>query len=230
MLIIIDSGCPQTAKDNLGKLGEVFPLESAGIVYESISGHPDIFLFQSENLVVVAPNAPKALFDVLKNHEITYLKGKEKLEMAYPKTALYNAVSTPKYLIHRLGYSSECIRRHNDRKKFLHVPQGYTRCNLLPLPDGSFITSDRGIEKSLVQFGLEVHYFNSHDVELTGQRNGFLPGACGIYQNKLFLMGSVSYYSEGDRFQQLMNQKNVEIVELYHGLIKDTGGIFFLES
>jgi hypothetical protein len=229
MLIIIDARSPQTAQKKLSELGTVFPLETSGIVYESINGHPDIFLFQSDRLVIVAPNAPKALFDVLKTHDITYLKGREKLDFAYPATAWYNAVGTAKFLIHRLGYSSECIKRHHEFKKFLHVPQGYTRCNLLALPDGSFITSDRGIEKSLLQYQLEVHFFSPDKVVLSGQKHGFLPGACGLYRDKLYLMGSLDFYTEGERFRTLMNRKTIEIIELYQGVLMDTGGIFFLE-
>ncbi len=230
MLIIIDARIPESAIEKLSKFGEVFQLESFGTVYPSISGHPDIFMFQMENLVIIAPNAPRSLIDILKQHRITFLRGKEKLGNEFPETSYYNAVSTPQYLIHKQDYSTSCILRHSANKKFISVSQAYTRCNLLSLPDGSFITSDKGIEKTLTAEGLEVHYFDAHDVTLSGQDHGFLPGACGIMDNKVFLLGSLSHYSEGKRLQELFESKNISFEELYQGPLIDGGGVFFLNS
>ena len=230
MLIIIDARIPETAIEKLKEFGEVFQLESFGTVYPSISGHPDIFMFQMEELVIIAPNAPKSLIDALKHHRITFLKGKEKLGSKFPETTYYNAVSTPEYLVHKQELSTSCILRHSAKKKFISVNQAYTRCNLLALPDGSFITSDKGIEKTLIGEGLEVHYFAPQDVVLKGQDHGFLPGACGIYENKVFFIGSLSQYSEGERLKELLISKGLSIEELYQGPMIDGGGIFFLNS
>ena len=230
MLIIIDSRMPETAIEKLQNFGTVFQLESFGTVYPSISGHPDIFMFQMEGLVIIAPNAPKSLIDTLKQHRITFLKGKEKLGNKFPETTYYNAVSTPKYLIHKQDHSTSCILRHSANKKFFSVSQAYTRCNLLPLPDGSFMTSDKGIEKGLIAEGLEVHYFAPDDVILKGQDHGFLPGACGVFENKVFFIGSLSQYADGARLRELLESKGLSIEELYQGPMIDGGGIFFLNS
>ena len=230
MLIIIDSRMPETAIEKLQNFGTVFQLESFGTVYPSISGHPDIFMFQMEGLVIIAPNAPKSLIDTLKQHRITFLKGKEKLGNKFPETTYYNVVSTPKYLIHKQDHSTSCILRHSANKKFFSVSQAYTRCNLLPLPDGSFMTSDKGIEKGLIAEGLEVHYFAPDDVILKGQDHGFLPGACGVFENKVFFIGSLSQYADGARLRELLESKGLSIEELYQGPMIDGGGIFFLNS
>lgn len=230
MLIIIDARIPETAIERLKEYGTVFQLESFGTVYPSISGHPDIFMFQMEDIVIIAPNAPKSLIDALKQHRITFLKGKEKLGGKFPETSYYNAVSTPQYLIHKQEHTTSCILRHSSNKKFISVSQAYTRCNLLALPDGSFITSDKGIEKALKQEGMEVHYFIPNDVVLNGQDHGFLPGACGIFDNKVFFIGSLSQYTEGARLKELLESKGLSIEELYQGPMIDGGGIFFLNS
>lgn len=230
MLIIIDGRLPASVSENLQKFGAIFQLESSGIVYDSISGHPDIFLFQKDHLVIVAPNAPKALIEELKKYRIPFLRGREKLGMQFPETAYYNAVSSPKYLIHRHQYSSICMLRQTTDKQFLAVPQAYTRCNLLYLPDGSFITSDRGIEKSLMQNSLEVTYFDSSDILLNGQDHGFLGGAMGVYKNDVFMIGSLDNYSHGKELAELLQSKSLKIHELYNGPLIDGGGIFFLEK
>lgn len=230
MLIIIDSRLPAAVSENLKKIGDVFELESSGIVYDSISGHPDIFMFQKDHLVIIAPNAPKSLIEELKKHRIPFLRGREKLGGKFPETAWYNAVSTSKYLIHRLNNSSNCILRQTTDKQFLPVPQAYTRCNLLSLPDGSFITSDKGIEKSLKKFGLETHYFDSNDISLNGQDHGFLGGTIGVFNNEVFLIGSLDHYAQGEKLRKLLETKSLKYHELYKGPLIDGGGIFFLEE
>ncbi len=230
MLIIIDGRLPAGVAQNLQQYGDIFQLESFGIVYDSISGHPDIFLFQKDHLVIVAPNAPKALIEALKKHRIPFLRGKEKLGMKFPETAYYNAVSNSKYFIHRRQYSSNCMLRQTTDKQFLPVPQAYTRCNLLALPDGSFITSDRGIEESLIQNGLEVHYFDPSDILLNGQEHGFIGGAMSVYKNNVFIIGGLENFRHGKELAALLQSKSLKINELYNGPLIDGGGIFFLEE
>lgn len=236
MLIIIDGRLPAMVSENLSQFGDVFELESSGIVYESISGHPDIFLFQKNHLVIVAPNAPKALIEELKNYRIPFLRGREKLGMKFPETVYYNALSTSKYLIHQPKYTSNCILRqtiqlpgNRAERQLISVPQAYTRCNLLSLPDGSFITSDQGIEKSLGQSGLEVHYFDSKDILLNGQDHGFLGGALGLFNHEIFIIGNLNHYSQGEELKELLNSKSLSYHELYNGPLIDGGGLFFLE-
>lgn len=230
MLIIIDGRLPANVAKNLSALGDVFELESSGIVYDSISGHPDIFMFQKDNLVIIAPNTPKTLIEELKKYRIPFLRGREKLGLKFPETAWYNAVSNSKYFIHRHQHTSNCILRQTTDKQFLPVPQAYTRCNLFPLPDDSFITSDEGIKGSLRQFGLEVHYFESHDIILNGQKHGFLGGALGSFNNEVYIIGGLDHYSQGEKLKELLDSKSLKYHELYNGPLIDGGGIFFLEE
>lgn len=237
MLIIIDGRLPAMVSENLSQFGDVFGLVSSGIVYDSISGHPDIFMFQKDHLAIIAPNAPKALIEELKKYRIPFLRGREKLGAKFPETVWYNALCTSKYLIHQPQYTSNSILRQitqlpGDRadRQLITVPQAYTRCNLLSLPDGSFITSDKGIEKSLKQSGLEVHYFQSNDILLNGQDHGFLGGALGIFNNEIFIIGKLNHYSQGEDFKKLLDSKSLNYHELYNGPLIDGGGIFFLED
>jgi len=230
MLIIIDSRMPQEAKTSLKEVGEVFELQSKDIVYESIQGHPDIFLLQMDELVIMAPNAPLDLKQIFQKHRIPFLKGKNKLGLKFPETVFYNAVSTSKYLIHNENYTDSCILHENDKKKFIKVKQAYTRCNLLHLNDGSFITSDRGIEKNLREKGLEVHYFSDDDVLLEGQDHGFIGGTMGVLHQSVYILGHLSFYKEGERLRDLISSKNMQIIELYKGPLIDGGGLFFLDS
>lgn len=229
MLIIIDARLPDSVYEYLESFGEVFLLESSGIVYDSISGHPDVFLTQMGNLVIVAPNAPKALIEVLKKHRIPFLRGKEKLGEKFPETSLYNAVCNSRYILHKKNHTSACVLRQIGNREFISVPQAYTRCNLLALTDGSFITSDPGIYSSLSQSNLEVHFFDSKDIILNGEKYGFLGGAMGIMDNEIFIIGHLDQFNYGQELKALLDLKGMKTHELYNGPLIDGGGILFLE-
>ena len=230
MLIIIDARIPNEAKETLAEIGTVFELSSKDIVYESIKGHPDIFLFQMTDLVIIAPNAPSDLKDILKKERIPFLVGKSKIAKAYPNTVFYNAVNTRDYIIHKKGFTDSCILHQNRKKPFIDVSQAYTRCNLLSLPDGSFITSDKGIESSLLKNNLEVHCFSPEGILLEAQKHGFIGGCMGIYKSTVYLLGHLGFYHDGERLDKLLQSKGLTIVELYNGPLFDAGSIFFLNS
>ena len=66
MYAIIDHRTPLTIKNNLKKYtDEFFEFSSNSITYNSISCHPDIFIYQDANKLVLAPNSPKDLLNFL---------------------------------------------------------------------------------------------------------------------------------------------------------------------
>jgi len=77
MFAIIDSRSQNDVINNLREYVEdLFEFETYGVTRNSISGHPDIFIYQDNNQLVIAPNAPVELFEFLNNHNLTYVRGK----------------------------------------------------------------------------------------------------------------------------------------------------------
>ncbi len=137
--IIADGRMPEEAKKNLKKLGDVLFLNPTEITYKSISAHPDIFFFQTEDGLIYAPNAPKRIVKELKKRKIKLTEGKKEVGKKYPETVPYNAVGIGDTLIHNLKHTDSTIL--SLYKNHIHVNQGYTRCNLLALNENAFITS-----------------------------------------------------------------------------------------
>ena len=76
MFAIIDSRSSGQAINNLQEyVTDLYTFQTNGITGNSISGHPDIFIYQSKDQLVVAPNAPADLFKFLDNNNIVYRKG-----------------------------------------------------------------------------------------------------------------------------------------------------------
>ncbi|HPK04271.1 MAG TPA: hypothetical protein PK908_00060 [Bacteroidales bacterium] len=230
MLIIVDKKMPEEAKQKLGLYGELLELQTSGIVYPSISGHPDIFFCQTENGLVAAPGIPDEYIDTLKLNKIEFVTGKHKPGSVYPFNVSYNAVVGRKFLIHNLDHTDPVIADIASGKTCIHTEQGYTRCNLISLGEEHFITSDQGIQRSLKQNGLDCTYFSPQNIYLQGFKHGFLGGTCGILNKILFICGSLKHYEWADDFRKLVNRFGFEITELTEDVLFDVGSIIFIRK
>ncbi len=227
-IIIISKEAPESAKNNLSRLGYLLELETPGITYNAISCHPDIFFAPLPHALVVAPNLPAQYFSKLDNLGINYCIGAKPVGKTYPETAPYNAVITKKHFIHNLHHTDPLLHANCTGFEMIHVNQAYTRCNLISLDEKLFITSDAGIMKTLGAKKLHCHYFPPSQIRLPGFEHGFLGGACGVNGNTLYCCGSLKYHSWEAEFRKLVHSAGFSIAELYDGLLVDVGSILFL--
>ncbi len=229
MLILLDRKMPETAKEKLAAYGEIVEFATEGITYDAISGHPDIFFCPTPAGLIVAPNLPEKYFAILDQYKINYIKSSLPVGQEYPETAQYNSLVTNKFIFQNPAVSEPEIEKLNTELEIIPIKQGYVRCNLIALPNETFITSDRGIEKSLKQHKLEVLYVDSTCVKLDGFEHGFFGGACGLFENTLFICGSLKYFKERTIIESYVKRSGVSIIELYEGEPVDVGTILFLE-
>lgn len=220
---------PEKAKLKLSGYGSIAELETSGITYEAVSGHPDIFFFQSSSKkLITAPNLPEKYVEILNGHGVLMEKGECPVGKKYPATALYNAAASENYFIHNLSITDkQVLASLSDRRK-INIRQGYCRCNLLPLRDDSFITSDPAIFKELVRENLRCLYTDPDEIILPGFSHGFFGGACGIYENEVFIAGSLNYLKSGSEIRTFLKSLNYNITELYEGPLFDGGSLLFL--
>lgn len=228
MLIIADHRIPEQAKKMLSKLGELLLLKTENIVYDTISGHPDIFFCQVGNQLILAPGLPETIFHKLKDHNIDFIFGDQNPGMKYPSSASYNVVSTEKYLIHNSMSTELKILEKTGQLLPINVKQAYVRCNLLPLKNNVFITSDMGIYNALEPIAEKILYVNPQEILLPGFDHGFFGGACGVLDDKVFILGNLDKYSEGNSVRTFLQDQNYNIIELYVGPLFDGGSLFFV--
>ncbi len=230
MYILIDHRIPSEAKANLAMYGQLIELKTKGITYDAISLHPDIFCCQTPDNLIIAPNIPSYIIKTFQEKEVKYIFGKESVGMQYPQTSHYNAVVTENFLIHNTKNTDEKILKSCSSKKILSVNQGYTRCNLIALNENNFITSDKGIYNQFQSCkDFKTLYVNPDKILLPDVNNGFFGGCCGIYKNKLFIIGNLDYLAEGLAVKELATSSSVKIIELYNGQLFDGGSILFIE-
>jgi len=225
MYIIADQRIPGQAKEKLNSYGEVLWLEPQEVTYSAISAHPDIFFCLVNDHLVVAPNISEEMKIKLKRLEGVCLEGEQSVENSYPVTAGYNSVVTSEYIIGNTRFTDRRIKEQAESREIIHVNQGYTRCNLIPLPDNRFITSDKGIEKKLLEYDLEILFVEPTGILLSGFKHGFIGGTCGVWKDNLFFIGSLKRFPEGEKIRNFVH--NMEIIELYNGPLFDGGSLIF---
>jgi hypothetical protein len=228
MLILVDQKIPKEAFKKLAEFGNVLGIQTNGITYEAISGHPDIFISILNNDLIVAPNLPEEFMNVLRENEISFHLGEQDVGQKYPESSIYNIVSTSRFIIHNLKFTDLAVKDLAMGLGQIHVEQAYTRCNLLALKNDQFITSDRGIEKQLKEVNLDVFYVDPTGILLPGFKNGFIGACVGILDDQFFLIGSLKHYSAGEALRVHLEELGYEIIELYDGPLFDGGSIFFL--
>lgn len=221
--ILADKRIPLPAKNALNRAGRLSLLESDSAVYKSISGHPDIFICAWKETVVVSPGLSQHIVQGIINQGYKVISGINYPGRSYPSSAVYNAVITDNYLIHNLKITDQVIIETFNNRKQLHVNQGYTRCNLLPLNGQAFITSDRGIAKVLTAEGMEVLYVDPSPVVLKGQKHGFFPGCCGILYDQVLITGSLNYHPQKEEIINFITSNGMKVKELFDGKLIDVG-------
>lgn len=228
MLIIVDKKLPGPAKALLSYSGQLIELETFGITYKAISGHPDIFFFQIDDLLIVAPNLPENYKSKLRSLGVTFSEGSKAVGATYPESAIYNAVATSRFFVHNLSITDPSVLSFAGDKIKINVKQGYTRCNLVFLAPDRAISSDMGICKKLSEASVKVLFFDPKSILLQGFDHGFIGGCCGVSDNKLWISGTLNYHRDGQNLRDFATDAGFEIIELNDGPLFDAGSIFFV--
>ncbi|MDP4292437.1 MAG: hypothetical protein Q8908_15270, partial [Bacteroidota bacterium] len=115
--ILCDKRLPYPAKTGLSDIGEIIEIQTTGITYDAISGHPDVFCCLVGDVLVVSPAMPSAYTDMFNSLDINWVYGSRPNSHQYPESALYNAVITDDLLIHNLSVTDDMIKKLAGNRK-----------------------------------------------------------------------------------------------------------------
>ncbi|OFX67034.1 MAG: hypothetical protein A2X12_02735 [Bacteroidetes bacterium GWE2_29_8] len=228
MLAIVDHRLKTEIKERLSFYAKLIEFKTSGITYNAISGHPDIFMCQMDNLLIYSPSLPIYYIDLLKLNNINIEEGETLIGEKYPFNIAYNAVVTKHFFIHNYQYTDPVIIKNIKERKVINVKQGYTRCSILPVNDNSFIVSDKGVYEVLKKEAtIDVLLINNDNIIIEDFKNGFIGGTAGICYNKCFFAGNLNYHKQGNLIKNFINSKKIEIIELGDYPLSDCGSIIF---
>ncbi len=219
--IIISYKAPESLKDFISKLGiEIITTLENDHVYSSIQDHPDIFIFQSNEGLVIDPRHFEHYSKY--GNARTLFKGSVEVGDAYPFNTPYNAVIIGDVLIHGAEVESGIVSNY---PKHILVNQGYCRCNILPVDDHSFITSDRGIYNK-TKDAFEVLLIEVGHIALDGMLYGFIGGTGGkISSYEILFTGNIESHPDYKRIEEFLAMRQIKMIYPKTNELVDLGSI-----
>jgi hypothetical protein len=202
-------------------------------VYDAINGHPDIQLNilrnKSSNEIIVQKNISQYFKEILKANNINYIVSKKSLSNTYPSDIILNSLILENYFIHNLKFSDENLLESQSSKIHINVPQGYTKCSILPVRDNALITSDKGIFNYLKNFNFDILLIPPGDILLPSLNYGFIGGVGGMISNdRMAFFGDLDSYKWGYEIKNFLFKYDVLPIALRKGKLIDRGSLLVL--
>lgn len=202
-------------------------------VYEAIDGHTDIQLNllknNSQYKVIIQKDMPDQFIKILKENHIEYIVSKRALSNTYPGDVILNSLVLDNFFIHNLKYTDENLLKSQKSKKLINVPQGYTKCSILPVNDSALITTDIGIYKILIKHNFDILLLPPGDILLPSLNYGFIGGVGGmISKDKMAFFGDLDSYKWGNEIKNFLYKYDISPIYLRKGKLIDRGSLLTL--
>lgn len=215
------------ALNTLERIATPILFSSKDIAYPSLAGHIDVFLFQHNRSLIVAPNIPSHYLSLFDKYNIEYTFGKSPITQN--SCTPYNVATNGSIAIHNFKHTDSVVMNNIKHLKHINCTQAYSRCSTLLLENAA-ITSDKSIEKALKQSNINTLYVTQKDIILPGHAMGCFGGCCGVVDNNVVINGSLAHHSQGDDIRQFITLNGYNIIELSNTPLLDVGSIFFINS
>lgn len=228
MNFIIDRTMPDVMVKNLEKIGNVYKSDVINSADGGVASHPDLQIhFLTQTMAVCGRSVFDYYRSILPNN-IELYAGKTDIGDTYPQICAYNIARVGEFVICNLKYAEKSIIDFYEAhgKKIINVKQGYTKCNICPVSNDTFITEDVGIHNAVQNIcGINSVLLKPGSVDLKGFDYGFIGGATGFYENKVVFCGSLSQNPYKEEILSTIGKCGSEYLELSDDKLYDYGSI-----
>ena len=187
-------------------------LSLCGRTYPPVDTHPDIYYCK---MGVTA-------------HAHIFNGNPEEIGAAYPENIRFNAVCLDRYFIHNLKHTSPALigEARKIGLAFIHVNQGYTKCNCVVVDGNSVITADRGIVSALKKCpDIDVLPISQGFVNLEKFEYGFLGGASGRVGDEIIFNGNMIDHPDHEAIRQFIENRGLRMTYFPDYPLTDIGSI-----
>lgn len=231
--IIVDYKISDEEIYNLEKFGyEILLCPKCTDLYSAVDGHPDMQLnLINQNKIIVQKNIDSKFIKKLEALNYTVLLSENSLKSKYPYDIALNSVVIGNVFMHNLKYTDKYLlnEMNDNKKKYLNVHQGYTKCSTCIVSKKAAITSDTGIAAALKSEGIDVLLLPYGDIELSGFDYGFIGGCTGlICDDVMAFCGDLLHYQYGKEVLCFLKKHKVEAFMLKKGRLTDRGSLFLI--
>lgn len=226
MKALVNSILPYEALENLSRFAEPVPFSTRGIVPEPLAGHVDIFCTKVDGKMVLAPNTPKHVVEIMEKAGMDLVFGNTEVTGETETMWAYNVMVDEKFCVCNADFIDPVLKEMFSERKTVHVRQGFARCSAVSL-GGAVMTSDGGIAKALDDNNIQNILISQEGITLPGYRNGCFGGACGVCGDKVFIAGNLRHHKQGREIRDFIGKNGFMAVELSDSPLLDVGSMIF---
>lgn len=234
--VIVDRRVSEECQRNL-LLHGFFPilLPSYSKMTAAIASHPDSLLFRYKNELVVPTDyceeALPAFTDLRASCDVRLRFCDVPLGSGFPNDARMNAlVMGNKIFCNTKTVSDRILGLAQERGLTIcHTSQAYPACSVLALGERYAITSDAGLSRVLSENGISVTLIRSGGIALPPYEYGFIGGASGVYDGKVYFLGDYLSHPDGEIIRSAVLSAGFTPISLSRGALVDLGGMLFFD-
>lgn len=201
----------------------------------SVKSHPDMLVFADDDRIIShqkykeIAEAEFSLISKLRPN-LKQIFSLEPISEKYPNDILFNACKIGKRIFARYDFISSEIKKLAREKQYsIHnIRQGYSACSCLNVDENSIITSDPSLARAARECGISVLSIEKGHITLPFQDYGFIGGAGGAFDDKVFFLGNVDLHPNGDEIKEFISKRGKLAVSLSDEVLADCGKIIFI--
>ena len=207
--MIVDNRFSHIAQKRWGDIYEIVPSCTVTQLSEPVCAHPDMALVRAGNVYIAEPT----VYDYYKTKltAVTVLRGETILSCNYPVDIAYNVLISEHKAFANLPYIDAVLKKEllQQGTELIHVNQGYAKCSCA-VAGKCIITADPAIYNAAKTHGFSVLKISPGDVLLEGLDYGFIGGASGFFDDKLFFFGDITKHRDFGKIKIFLAENEVE--------------------
>ena len=234
--VIVDERIDKGCQSGLLRRGFTpFLLPRADNLTEAISAHPDSVIFShGSRIITTAGYCERAAWlfsDIREMFSAELHFSSEEFSPGFPGDAIMNSLVIGNKMFCNAKTVSKSILNFakSENLEIIHTNQAYPKCATLVLNDEQVITADRGLAARFNEAKIEATLISPGGICLPPYEYGFIGGACGVYEGRVYFFGDYSTHPDAEIIEQALGRANLAPISLSDGVLRDFGGMLFLK-
>lgn len=232
MIAIVDKRYCSVLKDKLKAFNiKAYPSYESKILPKPVNTHPDMSCFVYDSKTIITSAESYEYYNtIFKDSVVSVINSYENPDVKYPYDVKFNALRVNDYLLCKEVSCSSTIKKRFDLDHILNSSQGYVKCSIIDIAGEYFISDDIYLEKILSKLGYKTLLLDKGIVKIDNYDYGFIGGASGYADEKIFLTGRIKDASNRKLIEEFALSVNKELIYLTEYGIFDVGTLMIMED
>ncbi|MBE6775671.1 MAG: hypothetical protein E7543_05710 [Ruminococcaceae bacterium] len=197
---------------------------------KAVSTHADLSVLYLGQGRIIADRGQPELTERLNSLGLNVTESRKRVEGAYPDDCILNHTIAGKYIIGNSKIFDLSVKALTENLEIIPVNQGYCKCSVLVVDEGSLITDDESIARNAAEKGLDCLLIGKGDIFLEGHGYGFIGGASGkLSRDEVVFFGNITQHRDYGRIKAFLDKRGIRIISFDFPLT-DFGGIIPLKE